>query len=74
MTIHDKTRYEKLQQCNYREVAKMSALSYRNINKNEYLTGEEIRRSDRRGMVDQTKFTDSPLEKALEKMTKTIEN
>ena len=52
----------------------MSALSYRNINKNEYLTGEEIRRSDRRGMVDQTKFTDSPLEKALEKMTKTIES
>ena len=50
----------------------MSALTCGNIDQYEYLTGEEIRRSDQRGVVDQAKFTDSPLEKALEKLTKTI--
>ena len=74
MTIYDKIRDEKLQQGNYRESAKMSALSCGNIDKYEYLTVEEIRRSDRRGVVEQNKYADSPLEKALEKLTKTIED
>ena len=42
MTIHDKIRDEKLQQDINREATKISALSSGKIDKNEYLTGEEI--------------------------------
>ena len=35
--------------------------------KYEYLTGEEILPSNRRQIIEQTKFSYSPLEKALEK-------
>ena len=44
-----------------------------NIDKYEYLTGEEILPSDQRRVIEQTKFTYSPLRKTLEKQTKTIE-
>ena len=37
------------------------------IDKNEYLTGEEILPSDQRRVIAQAKFTYSPLSKALEK-------
>ena len=44
------------------------------INVNIYLTGEEILTSDQRRVIEQTKCTYSPLEKALEKLRKTIED
>ena len=44
------------------------------IDKYEYLTGEEILPSDQRLVIEQVMFTYSPLGKALEKQTKTIEN
>ena len=42
MTIHDQIKNEKMQYDINREVAKMSALSSGQINKYDYLTGEEI--------------------------------
>ena len=57
-----------------REAAKISVLSSGEIDKYEYLTGEEILPSDQRRMMEQAKFTYSPLGKALEKQTKTIED
>ena len=42
MTIDEKIRDEKLQHDINREAAKISALSSENIDKYEYLTGEEI--------------------------------
>ena len=43
------------------------------VNKYEYLTGEEILHSDQRRVIEQVNFNDTPLRKALEKQTKTIE-
>ena len=40
----------------------------------EYLTGEEILPSNQRRVIEQAKFACSPLGKALEKETKTIED
>ena len=42
MTINDQIRDEKLQYDINREASKMSALSSANIQKYEYLTGEDI--------------------------------
>ena len=61
MTIDDKIRDKKLQNDIYREAAKISALSSRNIHKHEYFTGEEILPSDRRRVIKQVKFTYFPL-------------
>ena len=73
MRTDDKIRDEKLQ-CNINsEAAKMSALSSRKIDKYEFLTGEEILPSDQSRIIEQAKFTYSPLGKAFEKQTKTIE-
>ena len=47
--------------------------SSREIDKHEYLTGEEILPPDQRRMIEQVKFAYSPLGKAFEKQTKTIE-
>ena len=44
------------------------------INKYEYLTGEEILPSDQSKIIEQTKFTYSPLGRAFEKQIKTIED
>ena len=43
------------------------------FNKYEYLTGEEILPSNQKQMIQQAKFTYSPLGKAFEKQIKTIE-
>ena len=51
----------------------MSALSDGKIDKHEYLTGEEILPSGQSRIIEQAKFTYSPLGKAFEKQTKTIE-
>ena len=74
MTIEDQIKDEKLQYDINREAAKLSALSSGKIDKYEYLTGEEILASNQRQIIEQTKFTYSPLGKAFEKQTKTIED
>ena len=67
MTIDDKIRDEKLQYDINREAEKMSGLLLGKIDKYEYLTGEEILPPDQSRVIEQTKFTYSPLEKVLEK-------
>ena len=74
MTIEDQIRDEKLQYDINREVAKISALSSGKIDKYQYLTGEEILPSNQQQIIEQAKFTYSPLGKAFEKQTKTIED
>ena len=44
------------------------------FDKYEYLTDEEILPSNQQQIIDQTKFTYSPLRKAFEKQTKTIKD
>ena len=73
MTIEDQISDEKLQYDINSEAAKISALSSSKIDKYEYLTGEEVLHSDRQQITEQAKFTYSPLGKAFEKQTKTIE-
>ena len=53
---------------------KKSALSSGKVDKYEYLTGEEILPPNQQQITDQAKFTYSPLGKAFEKQTKTIED
>ena len=74
MTIEDQLKDEKLQYDINREAAKMSALSSGKLDKHEYLTGEEILPSNQQQIIEQTKFPYSPLGKAFEKQTKTIED
>ena len=74
MTIEDQIRDEKLQYDINREAAKISALSSGKIDKYEYLTGEEILPSNQQQMIERAKFTYSPLRKAFEKQTKTMED
>ena len=74
MTIDDQIRNEKLQYDLNREAAKISALSSGKIHKYEYLTGEDILPSNQQQIIEQTKFTYSPLGKAFEKQIKTIED
>ena len=70
MTIDDKIRENKLQYDINREAAKISALSSGKIDKYEYLTCEEILPRDQRRVIEQAKFTYSPLGKAFEKQIK----
>ena len=74
MTIEDQIKDEKLQYDINREALKISALSSGKIDKYEYLTAEEILPSNQQQIIDQAKFTYSPLGKAFEKQTKTIED
>ena len=74
MTIEDQIKDEKLQYDINRETAKISALSSGKIDKYEYLTGEEILPSNQQQIIEQAKFTYSPLGKAFEKQTKTTED
>ena len=74
MTINDQIRDEKLQYDINREAAKISALSSSKIHKYEYLTGEDILPSNQQQIIEQTRFTYSPLRKALEKQIKLIED
>ena len=57
-----------------REAAKISALSSGKTDKYEYLTGEEILPSNQQQIIEQAKFTYSPLGKAFEKQTKRIKD
>ena len=72
MTIDDQIRDEKLQYDINREAAKISTLSSNKFSKYKYLTGEEILPSNKKQMIQQAKFTYSPLAKAFEKEIKTI--
>ena len=72
MAIHDQIRNEKLQYDINRETSKISALSSGNIQKYEYLTGEDIVPSNQQQTIEQAKFTYSPLGKAFEKKTKQL--
>ena len=58
MTKDDKIRDEKLQYD-----IDISALSLGKTDKYEYLTGEEIVPSDQRRVIEEAKFTHSPLGK-----------
>ena len=64
MTVNDQIR----------QAAKISALSSAKIHKYEYLTGEDILPSNQQQIIEQAKFTYSPLGKAFEKQIKTIED
>ena len=74
MTINDQIRDEKLQYDINREKAKTSALSSGKIHKYEYLTGEDILPSNQQQILEQARFTYSPLGKAFEKQIKIIED
>ena len=49
-------------------------MSSNKLIKYEYFTGEEILPSNQKQMIEQAKFTYSPLGKAFEKQIKTIED
>ena len=65
---------EKIQFDINKEAAKISALSSGKIGKYEYLTGEDLLPFNQQQIIKQAKFTYSPLGKAFEKRTKTIED
>ena len=65
MTVNDQIEDEKLQYDIARQAAKMLALSSGNINECEYLTGEEILPSNQKQVIEQSKFTYSPLGEAF---------
>ena len=74
MTINDQIRDENLRYNINREAAKVSVLSSGKIHIYEYLNGEDILPSNQQQIIEQAKFTYSPLGKAFEKQVKTIEN
>ena len=74
MTINDQIRDEKLQYDINREAAEISPKSSGKFHKYEYLTGEDILPSNQQQIIEQAKFTYSPLGKAFEKQIKTIED
>ena len=72
MTIDDQIKDENMQYDINREAGKISALISRKINKSKYLAGEEILLSNEKQIIEQAKFTYSPLGNAFEKQTKTM--
>ena len=74
MTINDQISDENLRYDIDREASKISALSSAKLHKYEYITGEDILPSNQQQIIEQEKFTYSPLGKAFEKQIKTIED
>ena len=74
MTINDQIRDEKLQFDINREAGKTQALSSGKIHKYGHITGEDILPSNQQQIIEQAKFTYSPLGKVFEKQVKTIED
>ena len=74
MAVEDQIRDEKLQYDTNRKTAKISALSSGKTDKYEYLTGGEILPSNQQQIIEQAKFSYSPLGKAFEKQAKTIKD
>ena len=71
MKINVKIRDEKLQYDINREGAKISSSK---VDKYEHLTVKQIVRPDQSRMIEQTKFSYSPLGKFFEKQIKTTED
>ena len=65
MEIDDKIRGEEVQYDINGEAAKISALSSGKMKKYEFLTGEKILSSDQSRIIEEAKFTYSPLGKAF---------
>ena len=65
MTIAHKIRDEKFQYDINREAVKISALSSHKIHVYEYLPGEDILPTNKQQIIEQAKFTNSPLGKAF---------
>ena len=65
MTINDQIEDAKIKYDIYREVEKISALLIGTINKQEYLTDEEILLSNPKNIIERAKFTYSPLGKTF---------
>ena len=74
MTIDDQIENEKLQYDINREATKISALSSSKTGKYDYLIEEDILPFNQKQIIEQAKFTYSPLGKAFEKKAKTIED
>ena len=74
MAFDDKIRDEKVQYNINREAAKISVLSSSKDDKYEFLTGEEMLPSDENRIIEQAKFSYSPLGKAFGKQIKAIED
>ena len=74
MTINDQIRDEKLQYDIKSEAAKILALSSGKNHKYQHLTGEDILPSNQQQIIEQARFTYSPLGKAFQKQIKTIED
>ena len=70
----DQIKDEKLQYGINGEAAKISALSSGKLHKYDYLTGEDILPSNNQQIIEQARFTYSPLGKAFDKQIKTIED
>ena len=56
MTINDQIRHEKLQYDINRKTAKISASSWGSFQKYEYLSGEDILRSNQKQKIEQAKI------------------
>ena len=69
MTSNNKIKDEKLQYNINREAGKVSSGK---IHKYEYLIGEEILPTDQNKIIEQVKFTYSPLGKVFEKKQKQL--
>ena len=67
MTSTDQIRDEKLRYDINKEATKVQALSSGKIHKSEYLTGEDILPSNQQQIIEQARFTYSPLGKDFEK-------
>ena len=65
MKTDDKIRGEEVQYDINGEAAKISALSSGKMKKYEFLTGEKILSSDQSRIIEEAKFTYSPLGKAF---------
>ena len=72
MAVDDQIRGEKLQYYINREAAKISVLSSGIIDNYQFLTGEEILPSNQKQIIEQAKFTYSPLGKALKNKQKQL--
>ena len=72
MTLEDQIRDEKLQYDINREAAKILALSSGKVDKYEYLTAEEILPSNQQHIIEQAKFTYSPLGNLLKNKQKQL--
>ena len=72
MTLEDQIRDEKLQYDINREAAKILALSSGKIDKYEYLNAEEILPSNQQHIIEQAKFTYSPLGNLLKNKQKQL--